>query len=85
MTDTMLERAAKAARERYADHMGDRDIVTWEKAKSREAWLICARAALEAIREPSEAMVRDCRWGDQDVAEWVEGVDAILSEGSTNG
>lgn len=36
------------------------------------------RAALEAMREPSEAMRRNCVWTDDHVAEWMGGVSTIL-------
>jgi hypothetical protein len=47
-----------------------------------------ARAALEAIREPSDTMLKDCAWDRADgmngpsieVAEWQSGIDAILNE-----
>lgn len=53
----MVERVARAMRERYAKHNGDKGLVPFEAAGSREAWMECARAAIEAMREPTEAMV----------------------------
>lgn len=56
----------------------------------RRTALQAARAALLAIREPDESMLKDCAWDRADgmngptseVAEWQSGIDAILAEKS---
>ncbi len=84
MAETMIEKMAKTMRERYAEHSGDHDIVPWEKSKSREAWLLCARAALLAIREPdglpftNEVVDTEGGW-ETPRKVWKDTIDAILS------
>lgn len=60
--ETMLDKAAKAMwdqnRKRCA--MFDVELPEWEEDRKelREDWKAFAKAALEAIREPSKAMIR---------------------------
>jgi hypothetical protein len=78
MTETMLERCARAIyeeRRRREDDFYD-DIFDHQ----REPWREAARAALQAIREPDEAMTKYCAWDGIDVGEWQSGIDAILSQ-----
>lgn len=84
MTETMIEKMARSMRDGYADHIGDRDIIPMEKAKSREAWIVCARAALQAIREVDDATLRAGMreaWTDADALQKAHRamIDAILS------
>lgn len=43
-----------------------------------EHWLAVARAALEAIREPSEAFCARPRIGEDEVEDWQHNIDDIL-------
>lgn len=89
MTEATLEMAAKAMRQSYAKHTGDTALVPWERAESRKAWMVCARAALLAIREPDTAVmmralktmdpIRSVYWRDAFPAI----IDAILDEPET--
>lgn len=56
-TETMIERVGKDMRQAYADHIGDK-IVSWEQAgkPQKASWMVCARAALQALRKPTESM-----------------------------
>jgi hypothetical protein len=77
MTETMFDRAVKA----IESEIGKQEMVLTNPLTLRRMMAErAARAALDAIREPDDAMVKLCWWGDSDVAEWVSGVDAILSQ-----
>jgi hypothetical protein len=83
----MIERVARAL---FAVEWDSKSSDPWEGAYAdeREAWLQSARAAIEAMRDPTDAM-KDA--GDLPTYQWVDDVasnvwgrmiDAALSEGS---
>jgi hypothetical protein len=53
MSETMVERVAMAMRKAYSSYGGDSALIPWEKSRACEEWLLCARAAIEAMREPA--------------------------------
>lgn len=58
MAEGVIERAAQAAREAENVRLGG-ILPPWEQStdETREAWRGIARAVLDAIREPSDAML----------------------------
>jgi len=60
MTSSMIELVAEKMREAYSEHIGE-PCCSWSKAKAepRKAWLVCARAAIEAMREPTMEMLQE--------------------------
>lgn len=82
---TMLEKAARAsAHAMHAFYNGDADSsLVWASLseEAQESFKAQARAALQAIREPSPDMISRCCWGGQEVVEWTSGIDEILLEG----
>lgn len=84
----VVERVAKAMRKAFNRHDGDRGLIPWEKAarEPRDAWLVCAEAALKALREPTEAMCEagfehtgDPCWPKDVGKAWRAMIDAALS------
>lgn len=74
---TMVERVARAMAE-VNDHHQEFAIGDF-----RDAYMDQARAAIEAMREPTEAMVDSC--GNGECAKWARGawanyIDAALQE-----
>lgn len=91
MTDntTMLERAARALYPKLAAwaDFNDEGFDDFDTAKADGSAIVedayeAARAALQAIREPNPNVWRD---GGDIYDSWPAMVDAILSEGQTNG
>lgn len=89
MADTMLEKAAKAMWEenRIRCARVQIELPEWGKDRPqlREDWLAFAKAALEAIREPSEEALIASGMPDADARElaryiWAYMVRAVLTE-----
>jgi hypothetical protein len=57
MSDDIVERVAVAMRIAYARLNHDEPPVPFDKSRARDEWLCCARAAIEALREPTKAML----------------------------
>lgn len=86
MTETMLERMARAMSYSWSTRMGLKSERVW--AAQSSAFIGDAKAALQAIREPSVSMLNVTSHVDLDFAAepsindariWRAGVDAILS------
>jgi hypothetical protein len=82
----MVERMARAAHAKMNAHM-TRPFrnCSWEELKpaSRAAWCEGISAAIEAMREPTEAMahaIKHTRLGEDGVGWWRAGIDAALGE-----
>lgn len=94
MTDSMIERVARAIYEtkvnpptKITAHRGE-----WPKPDKwedlppilRHEWVDCARAAIAAMREPTEAMKeassRYCQECADSLDAWHAGIDAALKE-----
>lgn len=76
MTDDMVERVARALMREASD---DPDADKW---CSPRPWYGAARAAIEAMREPTGAMIDAGRWPAEDdgtLACWRAMIDAVLS------
>lgn len=83
MTD-MIERVARALhdadwRTQYGTTHIDGTPRTWENCMETEWWLNQARTAIEAMREPSEAMIEAGR-DEFDDKVWKAMIDAALRE-----
>jgi hypothetical protein len=80
MTDTMIERVARAALDAYYPQ----SIFSREHPE-REKFRLVALAAIAAMREPTEAM-RDAgfaeNFGKPSYAAWQAMIDAALTEGA---
>jgi len=78
----MVERVARA----IADEMvGDWDRIPERSAgeASREDLRVAARLAIEAMRDPTDAMLAACRWHifeDASKQDWQTMIDAALAE-----
>ena len=87
---TMLEKMALRIAAEWQDAPVDMATFSWADVNgwTKDMAFDCARVALEAIREPSDTMLKDCAWDRADgmngpsseVAEWQSGIDAILNE-----
>jgi len=93
---TPLERAARALYERGQDYRSPMttlgDPLPWEDltTASRARYFAGAHVVLQAIREPSEAMIYAHSEGglgfnDQVISDWQAMIDAALEEGPVNG
>ena len=87
MTETMLEKAARASYDKWIEDVCDLEPEWDTLPESHRARLIDAtRAALQAIREPSEAMIdagyeRDVLLCRSDALQvWNAMIGAIMSE-----
>lgn len=92
MADTMLERMARAICQKYHEGCGfDADAARDETSEAWGDWIGEARAALEAIREVSAPVKKDATADGWNYVEggfdamWSAAIDAILSEGQSNG
>lgn len=92
MTDTMLERMARAMLERKFGVTLTPDLQGQWAETFRDDWMDCARAALEAVRELTGGIVDAMQrvpgpdYGEaDDAAMWRAAIDAILSESPPNG
>lgn len=73
MSETMIEKVAKAI---YNTTGVEGVTLTWEKAKkgSRDLHMEWARAAIEAMRTPTEEMVRAAVEATSEQVDWVNGL-----------
>lgn len=84
MTETMVERVARAMRQAIADPK-DGPLKPFETAPSRCQWLICARAAIEAMRSQAFVyrdnghVVHEMRGAPDDI--WKTLLTAALGDG----
>lgn len=53
--EKQVEHVAIAMREAYAKETGETSLVPFAKSRARGAWLNCARAGIEALRQFEEA------------------------------
>lgn len=85
MTDTMLTKVAKAMYE--VEHDSAKHPFDKQSRYSRHQLFACARAALEALDKPDDALgaVLDRVPGGWGRGAWAEGVNHILSEGRDAG
>lgn len=76
---TKLEEVVRAMEKRAAEPFGTNlvNIQRTPVSSMGVAWLYIAQAALEALRVPNEAMVRN---PGHDAAMWERMIDAILKE-----
>lgn len=80
----MIGRVAKAMREANAEPE-DRPLVPFDTAPSRGKWMICARAAIEALRSQTLVyrdngqVVHEMRGAPDDI--WKTLLDAALGDG----
>ncbi len=98
MTETMLERMARAAYEEmvrqktgwmigsseYKDYCEEVGYVpySWPEtgfSASADSFRLCAKAALKAIREPSQELIDASSMGVSDLECFRKAIDAILS------
>jgi hypothetical protein len=84
---TKLEEVARGLFQRFRIEECDPPQVTWEEhaihTVEHAAYIDAARAAIEALRRPNDAMLKSC---GGDCGKWAPGawsnyLDAILSEG----
>jgi hypothetical protein len=81
----MVERVARAMRGKYnADFLSGVELRPFEESSARDAWVACAIAAIEALREPTDDVLRadagtsttdSKRWK---AALWQAQIDSIL-------
>jgi hypothetical protein len=78
----MVERVARAMRGKYnADFLSGVELRPFEESSARDAWVACAIAAIEALREPTP----DMTWAAFEQAlvmdfkpAWYAAIDSIL-------
>jgi hypothetical protein len=85
---TMLEKAARAIHAIDSASASERVASSMWTSNRVKVYEKLSRAVLEAIREPSEAMLIYCAWDcvyptagpSSDAEEWKSAIDAILEE-----
>ena len=82
MSETLINRAASAALNRYLAATPEEMLPT--RASRDLLWREIARAVIEAMREPTDHMIYEARGGipDRDPLDyWHEMIDTALNEG----
>lgn len=81
MPGEMVERVGSALYAEWVASLVDEEFVEWRLLPDKETWLARARAAIEAMREPTKAMIEvgittaeDCKDSD-----WSSGGDGNSS------
>lgn len=79
MTESMIERVARA----LMSAQESRDL-DYASPMVREAYLFAARAAIEAMREPTEEML-DAAYVGSEIGDFMDGLpDEVLSQAFTD-
>lgn len=89
MADQSNEMGSRVAAAIYQGRNG-RGCRAWASlpAAHKDPYLADARAAIEAMRTPTEAMtaaMSEVAWGDAQSTRWAAGIDAALSHNEVKG
>ena len=82
----MVDKLAMAMREAYAKETGETPLVEFAKSRARKEWRVCARAALRAMRDPTDEMSEAGRKTmsrplTNFISVWQAAIDAALGKG----